>query len=113
MGRKRCLPPDGMRLATGSSDRTARVWDIATAGPIGLPLEGHGKRVTSVAFSPDGTRLVTGSDDRTAQVWDTATGVAITRLDGLTCDWRRSVRSRWFYRPPSASSPASFGFPRR
>ncbi len=73
--------PDGTRLATGSWDRTARLWDFATGREIAR-LEGHGDRVRSVALSPDGTRLATGSRDGTARLWDLAMGREIARLLG-------------------------------
>jgi WD40 repeat protein len=70
------LSPDGMRRATGSSDNTARLWDVATGQPIGPPLQ-HDGGVNSVAFSPDGKWLATGSSDNTARLWDVATGQPI------------------------------------
>ena len=33
--------PDGKRIVTASSDKTARIWDAATGQPIGEPLRGH------------------------------------------------------------------------
>ncbi|MER9134745.1 TIR domain-containing protein [Mesorhizobium sp. M0830] len=71
--------PDGTRLATGSWDKTARIWDTAT-GAEAICLEGHGGEVASVVFSPNGACLVTGSDDRTVRLWDVATGAEIARL---------------------------------
>ena len=65
--------PDGTRLATGSEDGTAKVWDAAD-GRERLTLRGHVGRVYSVSWSPDGTRLATGSEDGTAKVWDAAGG---------------------------------------
>ena len=61
--------PDGARVVTASSDRTARVWDAATGATL-MTLRGHTAEVYSCAFSPDGARVVTGSDDDTARVWD-------------------------------------------
>jgi len=75
--------PDGSRLATGSSDKTAKIWDLAT-GKAALTLEGHTSSVSSVAFSPDGSRLATGSLDSTAKIWDLATGKAALTLEGHT-----------------------------
>ncbi len=34
--------PDGKTILTGSADNTARLWDAATGGPIGQPLEHRG-----------------------------------------------------------------------
>ena len=33
--------PDGKRIVTASSDKTARIWDAATGKAIGEPLKGH------------------------------------------------------------------------
>ena len=66
--------PDGKTLASGSDDKTVRLWDVATGRPIGSPLTGHTDAVSSVAFSPDGKTLATGSADGTIRLWDVATG---------------------------------------
>jgi WD40 repeat protein len=65
--------PDGRRVATASSDRTARVWDRETGAPVCPPLR-HAGGVLAIAFSPDGRYLATSSEDRTARIWDVATG---------------------------------------
>jgi WD40 repeat protein len=61
--------PDGSRIVTASEDKTARIWDAASAKEIAV-LRGHDRGVTSAAFSPDGSRIVTASEDRTARIWD-------------------------------------------
>ncbi|MGO9446027.1 MAG: WD40 repeat domain-containing protein, partial [Thiobacillaceae bacterium] len=61
--------PDGQRIATGSDDDTAKVWDSASGTEL-LTFKGHRGWVTSVAFSPDGHRIATGSYDGTAKVWE-------------------------------------------
>jgi WD40 repeat protein len=60
--------PDGSRIVS-SGDRTARIWDAATAKEIAV-LRGHDDSVLSAAFSPDGSRIVTASSDETARIWD-------------------------------------------
>lgn len=64
--------PDGHILATGSSDRMARLWDVTDARhPVELAtVAGHTDGVFVVAFSPDGRTLVTGGADRTVRLWD-------------------------------------------
>jgi WD40 repeat protein len=65
--------PDGRRLASGSSDRTVRIWDSVSGRPL-LILAGHAGEVQSVAFSPDGQRVASGSGDHTVKIWDSMTG---------------------------------------
>jgi len=70
--------PDGRRIATAQSDKTVRLWDAATARPIGAPLTGHTDAVQAVAFSPDGHSLASaGSNDGTARLWNADTGQPI------------------------------------
>ena len=45
-------------------------------------LEGHRRRVNSVAVSPDGTQVVSGSYDNTVRLWDAKTGAALQTLEG-------------------------------
>jgi WD40 repeat protein/serine/threonine protein kinase len=72
---------DGKRLASGSADRTVKLWDAITGQEL-LTLKGHGDVVSSVAFSPDGKRLATGSLDHTVKLWDAVTGQELLTLKG-------------------------------
>jgi WD40 repeat protein/transcriptional regulator with XRE-family HTH domain len=65
--------PDGKILASGTVDRTAQLWDVATRRQIGYPLVTYTGGVNAVAFSPDGKILATGSTDGMFQLWDVAT----------------------------------------
>lgn len=67
-----CFSEDGRLLATGSNDRTARIWDIET-GQLIRELR-HQKPVYSVRFGPGARQLVTGSGDHTARLWEVASG---------------------------------------
>jgi WD40 repeat protein/serine/threonine protein kinase len=74
------LSPDGERLATGSSDKTVRIWEIATGKEL-RRMEGHTATVMGVAFSPDGNSLASGGEDRSVKVWDLKTGTIRLQLE--------------------------------
>ena len=69
--------PDGTTLASGSEDRTVRLWNANTGRHLHT-LTGHTTHVNSVSFSPDGTTLASGSD--TIRLWDVRTGRLIRTL---------------------------------
>lgn len=71
---------DGKLLATGSEDKTIRIWNIAQRRII-KSLKGHNSEIYSLAFSPDGKRLVSGSGDCTAMIWDIESGTCVYRLE--------------------------------
>jgi WD40 repeat protein/energy-coupling factor transporter ATP-binding protein EcfA2/uncharacterized membrane-anchored protein YhcB (DUF1043 family) len=73
--------PDGSRIVTVSEDKTARIWDTASAKEIAV-LRGHDERVNSATFSSDGSRIITASNDNTARIWDTASAKEIAVLRG-------------------------------
>jgi WD40 repeat protein/serine/threonine protein kinase len=65
--------PDGLRVVTGSSDGTAKVWDEGTGREL-RTLVGHSSGIGAVAFSPDGLKIASGSTDQTVKVWDALNG---------------------------------------
>ena len=73
-----CLLPDG-QLASGSTDGTIRLWDVATGAEMAR-LDGQGGSVRALGLLADG-RLASGSDDGTIRLWDVAR-VNATRLEG-------------------------------
>jgi WD40 repeat protein len=72
---------DGSKIASGSWDRTVRVWDSST-GAVLSNLEGHSGMVTSVIWSPDGSKIASWSYDKTVRVWDSSTGAVLSTLEG-------------------------------
>ena len=64
--------PTGRFVATGSNDKTAKVWRMSPDGAAVTcvaTLEGHKGCVNSVAFDPTGRFVATGSYEGTAKVW--------------------------------------------
>ena len=60
--------PDGACLASGSFDKTVRIWNPVSGESL-KRLEGHSECVWSVAWSPDGACLASGSFDNTVRIW--------------------------------------------
>jgi WD40 repeat protein len=75
------ISPDETVVATGSYDRTVRLWS-AVGEPRGI-LTGHRASITRVLFTPAGDRLVTTSADNTARLWSTS-GLLLGELIGHT-----------------------------
>jgi WD40 repeat protein len=68
------LSQDGRRLASGSADRTIRVWDLTETVPV-VMARTQGK-VPSMAFSPGGQKLLSASDDGSLLISEQASALA-------------------------------------
>ncbi|MEH2238817.1 serine/threonine-protein kinase [Nostoc sp.] len=73
--------PDGTILASGSDDKTIKLWNLASEKQI-QTLEGHSDWIWTVAFSPDSKTLASGSADKTIKLWNLETGKLIRTLQG-------------------------------
>ncbi|MEG4382822.1 AAA-like domain-containing protein [Microcoleus sp. M2_C6] len=73
--------PDGLTLASASSDHTIKLWHLQTQKPIAT-LTGHSNSVYSVVFSPDGKTLASGSEDNTIKLWNLESQKSIGTLTG-------------------------------
>ncbi|KAF4197557.1 hypothetical protein CNMCM8694_002459 [Aspergillus lentulus] len=100
--------PDDQVVASSSSDRTVRLWDVRTGKELQTlrghseklwdvktgrqcqSLRGHSDWVTTVAFSLDGQKVASGSHDKTIQLWDAKSGRQCQTLLGHS-DWVTTV----------------------
>ncbi|MEG4201432.1 WD40 domain-containing protein [Microcoleus sp. Pol12A5] len=73
--------PDGKTLASASSDKTIKLWNLQSQKPIAT-LTGHSNSVRSIAFSPDGKTLASASYDNTIKLWHLETQTQVTTLTG-------------------------------
>ena len=84
------VSPDSTKLATGSSDKTACIWNITTGERLVGPLQHDGRGVVAVRFSPKGDRLATATaaedskDEKTAKsirIYDSDNGQQLVLFD--------------------------------
>lgn len=73
--------PDGSHIATGSQDKTARIWEWPSGREL-KSFKDHGDTVTAVCFSPDGKSLYTASMDHSLRRFDVDKGILTRTFTG-------------------------------
>ncbi len=93
----------GQFIASGSRDKTIRIWD--SAGQLLKTLIGHDNWVRGLAFSPNGKYLLSVSDDKTMRTWNSKRADAQKRSTLISISVRVSLGVKQRSKPPFHSSP--------
>lgn len=99
---KQCVRfhPNSLYIATGSSDWTARLWDVQRGTSVRVFI-GHQGIISTLAFSPDGRHLATAGksisttsktqlngsllgEDLAINLWDLGSGRRVKKMTGHT-----------------------------
>lgn len=75
--------PDGKRLASGSEDKTIKIWYLQTGQDINTLVD-HTEKVNCITFSPDGELLASCGWDRYINIWNWKDRKIISQLTGHT-----------------------------
>lgn len=65
---------NGALLASGSFDKTVRIWDTASAQKETLCLKAHTLNISDLSWTADSSMLLSGAYDETCKTWDVETG---------------------------------------
>ncbi|XP_044517384.1 WD repeat-containing protein 88 [Gracilinanus agilis] len=101
---------DNVRVASGSSDNTVKIWDVSAQATLVKIQEAHSNIVADCCFTFSGHFLCTASWDKTLKIWDVNAGgfrkegACVTLMEGHT----GSVSSCLFSRDASLIVSGSY-----
>ena len=82
--------PDGTKVASGSRDKTVKIWETSTGTCVStLSVDSGTYGVYSVSFSPMGDMIAVGCSSGKIHLLDTATAAVKRSLSGhsVRCDF--------------------------
>ena len=91
------VSPDSNYVATGSKDKSIKLWDRSTGREIRSFL-GHEATVTSIEFTADGKYLISGGNDRAIRIWDVHSGNEVYHIatDDIVTDIAVDPKMKFF-----------------
>ncbi|CEI98202.1 hypothetical protein RMCBS344292_12317 [Rhizopus microsporus] len=78
-----CVAPNDKFFATGSQDKTAKLWNVDTGELVGT-MKGHKRGVWCARFSPVDQVLATSSGDKTVKIWNLKDFTCLKTFEGHT-----------------------------
>ena len=77
-----CDPTSDRFFASGSHDKTIKLWDAQKPQKALNTLTGNKNGIWSLNYSHDGKRLVSASSEGICKIWDVKSGKCTTELTG-------------------------------
>lgn len=75
------ISPDGNIVATGSQDRSVKLWKVANGELVHI-IKGHKRGIWSVAFSNVDRVLASASGDGSVKIWSVQSGTCLRTMEG-------------------------------